>query len=102
MKANNLNYTPTIVSTFSGCGGLDLGFHDCGYETIWANDFSEWAVKTFEENLGDVIVYGDVTEIDPYTDKSIPDCDLVLGGFPCQDFSVIWKQPGLKKAWRFI
>lgn len=96
MKANNVNYTPTIVSTFSGCGGLDLGFHDCGYETIWANDFSEWAVKTFKENLGDVIIYGDVTEIDPYTDKTIPDCDLVLGGFPCQDFSVIWKQPGLK------
>lgn len=37
----------------------------------------------------------DITKIDPFTDKSIPDCDIVLGGFPCQDFSIIWKQPGL-------
>lgn len=96
MTTNNNTYKPKIVSTFSGCGGLDLGFHQCGYETIWANDFSEWAVKSFEKNLGEVIVFEDVTKIDPYTDKSIPDCDLILGGFPCQDFSVIWKQPGLK------
>ncbi|MGV8905916.1 MAG: DNA cytosine methyltransferase [Acetobacterium sp.] len=96
MKKNIAKYCPTIVSTFSGCGGLDLGFHDCGYQTIWANDFSEWAVKTFQRNLGNVIVHGDITKIDPYTDKSIPGCDLVLGGFPCQDFSIIWKQPGLK------
>jgi DNA (cytosine-5)-methyltransferase 1 len=66
-----------------------------GYKTVWANDFSEWAVQSFKENLGDVIVFEDITKIDPYTDKSVPDCDLVLGGFPCQDFSVIWKQPGL-------
>ena len=38
---------------------------------------------------------GDVEAIDPYTDPTIPDCDLILGGFPCQDFSIIWKQPGL-------
>ena len=37
----------------------------------------------------------DIEQIDPYTDKSIPSCDLVLGGFPCQDFSIIWKRPGL-------
>ena len=88
-------YSPTVVSIFSGCGGLDLGFHMEGYETIWANDFAEWAVKSFARNFGDVIKYGDITQINPYTDKTIPDCDLVLGGFPCQDFSIIWKQPGL-------
>mgnify|MGYP003312579759 CR=1 FL=1 len=94
-KKNVQIKSPSIVSIFSGCGGLDLGFHMEGYETVWANDFAEWAVASFRENLGEVIHYGDITKINPYTDNTIPDCDLVLGGFPCQDFSVIWKQPGL-------
>lgn len=87
--------TPKILSLFSGCGGLDLGFHKQGYETVWANDFNPWAAKTFTYNFGDVMHCGDIEEIDPYTDNSIPDCDLILGGFPCQDFSMIWKRPGL-------
>lgn len=74
---------------------MDLGFHQEGYTTVWANDFAEWAVASFRANFGDVIHMKDITKIDPYTDLSIPDCDLVLGGFPCQDFSIIWKQPGL-------
>ena len=88
-------YSPKVVSIFSGCGGLDLGFHLEGYQTIWANDFAEWAVKSFEKNFGNVIHLKDITKINPYTDKTIPECDIVLGGFPCQDFSIIWKQPGL-------
>ncbi len=45
--------------------------------------------------MGDVIVEGDIEKINPYKDNSIPKCDLILGGFPCQDFSMIWKRPGL-------
>lgn len=87
---------PSIVSIFSGCGGLDLGFHQEGYKTVWANDFSQWACDSFRNYFGDVILHEDIAKIDPFTDKTIPDCDLILGGFPCQDFSVIWKQPGLE------
>ncbi len=85
-----------ILSLFSGCGGLDLGFEQVGdYNTVWANDFKHEACESFKRHFGDIIVEGDIENIDPYNDETIPDCDLVLGGFPCQDFSIIWKQPGL-------
>ena len=60
-------YSPKVVSIFSGCGGLDLGFHLEGYDTIWANDFAEWAVKSFEKNFGNVILCKDITQIDRNT-----------------------------------
>lgn len=85
-----------ILSLFSGCGGLDLGFEQVGgYRTVWANDFKHEACESFRLHFGDVIVEGDIEAIDPYNDPTIPACDLILGGFPCQDFSIIWKQPGL-------
>ena len=86
---------PRVISLFGGCGGLDLGFHKQGYDVVWANDHDEWADKTYRHNLGDVMVCKDIEKINPYKDKSISKCDLILGGFPCQDFSVIWKRPGL-------
>ena len=70
MESKTLKYSPKVVSIFSGCGGLDLGFHLEGYDTIWANDFAEWAVKSFEGYFGKVIHYGDITQINPYTDKA--------------------------------
>lgn len=86
---------PKIISTFTGCGGMDLGFRDALFETIWANDTDEQAVATYRRMLGGHIVHGDITEIDPFKDPTVPDADVVIGGFPCQDFSVVWKRPGL-------
>jgi DNA (cytosine-5)-methyltransferase 1 len=83
---------PKVVSLFSGCGGMDLGFKNAGYELVWANDFEKAACDTYAINLGKHIVYGDITELDL---KQIPDCDVMIGGFPCQDFSMIWKRGGL-------
>jgi DNA (cytosine-5)-methyltransferase 1 len=75
-----------VASLFSGCGGLDLGFIQAGFEVIWANDFFKEAVETYRHNIGDHIVYGDITKI---PSDSIPDnFDVLLGGFPCQGFSV--------------
>ena len=74
-----------IVSLFSGAGGLDLGFCMAGHEIIWANDVYEDAVYTYQKNIGDHIVLGDIHNIP--TDE-IPNCDIVIGGFPCQGFSV--------------
>lgn len=86
---------PNIISLFSGCGGLDLGFEQMGYTTVWANDFKHEACVTFENHFGNVMHEGDIEQIDPYNNHNIPDADLILGGFPCQDFSIIWKRPGL-------
>ncbi len=89
------NYKPKVISLFAGCGGLDLGFHQQGYDVVWANDVNEWAAETYRKNLGDLMYCGDIEKVDPYTDRKIPKCDLILGGFPCQDFSIVWKRPGL-------
>ena len=48
---------PKMVSLFSGCGGMDLGFKQAGYDIIYANDFDEDAQKIYELNLGKIDVY---------------------------------------------
>ena len=75
-----------VVGLFSGCGGLDLGFIQAGFDIIWANDFNSDAVKTYQKNIGNHIICGDITKI---KSSEIPDnFDVLLGGFPCQGFSI--------------
>ncbi|MEN9566406.1 MAG: hypothetical protein RLZZ69_1602, partial [Cyanobacteriota bacterium] len=81
-----------VVSLFSGCGGMDLGFSQAGFRILWANDIDQKACETYAKNLGKHVVCGDIQAIDYST---IPDADLILGGFPCQDFSMIWKRGGI-------
>ena len=81
-----------LISLFSGCGGMDLGFKKAGFNVLWANDIEPKACETYARNFGEHIECGDIAEIDY---SSIPDADLILGGFPCQDFSMIWKRGGI-------
>lgn len=88
----NKNLKLDVISLFSGCGGMDLGFQQAGFNINWANDIDKKACDTYEKNIGKHIVHGDIDEIDYST---IPSADIILGGFPCQDFSILWKRGGI-------
>lgn len=74
-----------VVSMFSGAGGLDLGLVRAGLNVVWANDIYEDAAATYRKNIGDHIDTRDICDIES---AEIPECDVVVGGFPCQGFSV--------------
>lgn len=74
-----------VISLFSGAGGLDLGLVKSGHSIVWANDIFEDAVATYVRNIGDHVDTRDISDI---PSSEIPDGDVVVGGFPCQGFSV--------------
>lgn len=75
----------TAISLFAGAGGMDLGFENAGFKTIWANDFDADACKTHENWSNAKVVCGDIAKVNA---EDIPDADIMLGGFPCQGFSL--------------
>jgi DNA (cytosine-5)-methyltransferase 1 len=70
---------------FSGAGGLDLGFIQAGHKIIWANDIDRDSVETYKLNIGHHIIHDAIENI---SSERIPECDMVIGGFPCQGFSM--------------
>lgn len=75
----------TAVSLFCGAGGLDLGFERAGFRTIWANDFDKDACKTHQNWSKAKVFCGDISKVNV---NDIPSSDIILGGFPCQGFSL--------------
>ena len=90
-----------VVSLFSGCGGMDLGFlggfgfgsryYDRQpFEVVWANDVNATACQTYERNLRHEIKQGNITDM---LDTLPATADVLIGGFPCQDVSINGRQP---------
>ena len=82
-----------VLSLFSGIGGLDAGFEKAGFKVVWANDFDKYAVETYKANYSSPIVHGDINEIKL---EDLPNFDVLIGGFPCQPFSMMGSELGFE------
>lgn len=83
-----------IVSLFAGCGGLDLGFERAGFNVIWANEYDKTIHDTYRYNHPKTTLNtSDIRELDM---SDIPDCDGIIGGPPCQSWSVGGKFLGIE------
>jgi DNA (cytosine-5)-methyltransferase 1 len=81
-----------VLSLFCGCGGLDLGFEQAGHRVIWANDVDKYACQTYAENFPTEPLKKDIRKV-----KNFPDADIVIGGYPCQGFSLAGSRDAFDK-----
>ncbi len=95
-----------LIDLFSGAGGMSLGFSEVfgqPFQSVWANDFNLFCVDTYNENFGSHSVAGDIVEILKKKQIAIPQADVVIGGPPCQGFSLLNRNrenDPRKKLWR--
>ena len=82
-----------VAGLFAGVGGIELGFKQAGFNIVWSNEIDGKAGETFKANHNSKIVIDDIHNIDANT---IPDVDVLVGGFPCQAFSIAGYQKGFE------
>jgi DNA (cytosine-5)-methyltransferase 1 len=95
-----------LIDAFAGAGGMTLGFSKRfghAFDSVWANDFNNYCIDTYNANFGEHCLSGDIVDI--LTDPSIeiPEADVVIGGPPCQGFSLLNKNregDPRKQLWR--
>ena len=83
-----------LIDLFCGAGGLSLGFSNIfghKFKPVWANDFNRYAADTYNENYGNHCVVGDIVDLLDDPQIVIPAADVVIGGPPCQGFSLLNK-----------
>ena len=91
MKKNTDNVM-TCASFFAGVGGIDLGFEQTEkFKILYANEFDKYPVMTYNENFGIKADCKDIHDVNP---SDFPDVDVIMGGFPCQAFSIAGKREG--------
>jgi DNA (cytosine-5)-methyltransferase 1 len=80
----------TFIDLFAGIGGFRKGFEDAGFQCAFTSEMNPQCQQVYEKNFGDK-PFGDITKIEP---TEIPNFDVLLGGFPCQPFSISGKKNG--------
>ena len=96
----------TVVSFFCGCGGMDLGFiggfsykderiHHSSFEMLCAYDNNEKCVQTYRKNISNHALVRDLSELVP---ENIPSAEVLIGGFPCQDFATCGPRHGIESS----
>jgi DNA (cytosine-5)-methyltransferase 1 len=91
------NQKPTVIDMFCGCGGLSRGFMDAGFEVLLGVDNNTDALTSFKANHGKAVAFnGDlyhgstILEMSSLTENK--QIDLIIGGPPCQGFSLTGKR----------
>lgn len=98
--------TYRLIDLFCGAGGMSLGFSEVfgqPFQSVWANDFNQFCGDTYNANFGHTCIVGDIVEILEQKQIEIPKADVVIGGPPCQGFSLLNKNrenDPRKELWR--
>ncbi len=83
----------TVGELFAGIGGIGLGFKNAGFILSWANEIDAKACHTYRKNFTHLLINEDMTKVNP---ESLPQVDILTGGFPCQAFSIAGYRKGFK------
>ena len=89
-----------FIDLFAGIGGIRMAFQNIGGKCVFTSEWDTYSKKTYDANFGEV-PFGDITKI---SENDIPDHDILLGGFPCQPFSLagVSKKNSLGRAHGFL